>query len=52
MPIGFETVMSDVALDLSRSPNQRLAIILTAPIVIGKDIPIIVCPMIIHEKLS
>ena len=52
MPIGFETVMSDVALALSRSPNQRLAIILTAPIVIGKDIPIIVCPMIIHEKRS
>jgi len=52
MPSGFDAVMSDVALPLSRSPNQRLAIILMAPVVKGEDIPIMVCPMIIHEKRS
>ena len=52
MPSGFDAVISDVALPLSRSPNQRLAIILMAPVVKGEDIPIMVCPIITHQNWS
>ena len=51
IPSGFEIVMSDVARPLSLSPNHWLAIILTAPVVKGDEMPIIVYPTMTHQKL-
>jgi len=50
MPKGFDAIIIEVALARSVSANQLLAMMLTPPVVMGEETPMIIWPSTIHQN--